>query len=101
MVRNILDNITNLNKEKEFTLFQIKTFIWEVGNRINFMDKECIFIQTMDKNIKENLVKDLNLAEVYIHINLGLFIKVNGLKIEKVDLEFILIKINKDIKGIG
>jgi hypothetical protein len=100
MMHNILENIRILSKEKGYFTFQIKTFIWETGNKINSQVME--FISTlMERNTKESLAKDLNLEEEFIHIKVALFIKGNGLKIEKLVSEFSFTQINKSTKEIG
>ncbi len=75
-------------------------FIWEIGKKINFMVKE--FTSTlMVKNIKENFNKDLNKEEELMLIKIQQYMKENGVKIEKMDLEFLLILMDKNTKGIG
>lgn len=86
--------------EKEFTIFLIKIFIWEIGNKTNFLVMAFISILTVT-NIKENLPKAISLDEASIHIKVALFTTVNGLKTEKVDLEFIFTLTNKNTKATG
>lgn len=93
-------NILTTNMEKVCIASQIKTFIWEIGKKINFMVKE--FTSTlMVKNIKENSNKDLNKEEELMLTKIQQYMKENGPKIEKMDLEFLLILMDKNIKGIG
>lgn len=99
-MHNILENIKILNKEKGYITFQIKTFIWETGNKINSQVMEFISI-LMERNIKASLVRDLRQVEEFIHIKVALFMKENGLKIEKLVLEFSFTPINKSMKEIG
>lgn len=99
-MHNILENIRILSKERGYFTFQIKTFIWETGNKINSQVMESIST-LMERNIKASLAKDLNLEEEFIHIKVALFIKVNGSKIEKLVSEFSFTRINKNTKEIG
>src|SRR5690349_9308898 len=55
----------------------------------------------MVKSIKENFLKDSNQEEVFIHIEVELFMKGNGSRTEKAVLEYTLTQIKKDIKVIG
>lgn len=56
-MHNTLANTLIVSMEKEFIVFQIKMFIWEIGKMINFMDKVFISIR-MDKSTKENFNKE-------------------------------------------
>ncbi len=87
--------------EKEFIIFKIKIFTLEIGNKINFLVKEFIYMLIWVKNSKESLLMGWNQVEECIHIKVEQFMKVNGLKIESQDLVFIHMLINKNMKEIG
>lgn len=86
--------------EKESITFLIRTFIWEIGRKINSQETESISIQTA-KNIKENSLKATNPEEESTLTKVELFTKDNGLKIEKADSAFMSMQINKNIKVVG
>jgi hypothetical protein len=97
---SILANIKILSKEKAFCTFPTKTFIWETGNKINFLVMEYIFMP-MEINIKENFFRVASLEEAFILIKVRQFMKENGLKTRKVGLEFIYMPTNKNTRAIG
>ncbi len=100
MVDNILGNIKIIDMEKECLVLLIEMFIWDHGNKINFMEMVYINMQ-MDRNIKANLQMVKNQEKVYIIIKVEQDIKVNGKKIEKMDLVDFFTQIIKDTKEIG
>ena len=97
---NILGNLMNLNKEKECIVLSMEMFIWGRGNLINFMVMVFMPMQ-MDKHIMENSKKARKMEEGHMRIKVVLNMKDNGKKIEKMDLEFIIIPIMIDTKVIG
>jgi hypothetical protein len=101
MAANILVNIKIADVEKEFIAFQIKMCIWATGKMIDLMETVSIFILT-DRNIKANLLMEKNKAEAFIIMSKAeLPMTDNGAKIENTDLEFIHMRITKNMKVTG
>ena len=95
-----MDSIKIVNMEKESTTSPTKMFIWEIGNKINFMGMVFTFI-LMAINTRASLVRDTNPEEESTVIKVVQFIKDNGSKIEKVDLESTFIPTNKNMRETG
>lgn len=86
--------------EKESTTLPTKMCTWEIGSKINFMAMVFTFI-LMVINTRASSVRDTNPEEESTVIKVELFIKDNGSKIEKVDLESTFILTSKNMKETG
>ena len=79
---------------------QIEQNLLQELAKIVSMETESIFMH-LDKDIKENLQKDVNKVVEFITMHQVLYMMENGKKIEKMVLVFILILTDKNIKEIG
>jgi hypothetical protein len=100
MVANTSDSIASADQEEASIASQIKIYIWEDGKKIGSAEMVSISM-FRGKSIKGSFWMGRNMGEEFIIIEVELAMMGSGIKIGKMDLEFLHMPMERNMRGIG